>query len=117
MSSEIVYLTPPQNDFEEAYLAARHKEGRIYLDEIVRQLPVVPKGHPQEKEWGLRRHNVQQLLLHLQEKAPNRILDLGCGNGWLTHQLIAGQKSGSVLGLDINITELEQAQRLFAHSR
>lgn len=113
MSSELTFLTPQQNDFEEAYLSVRRKEGRVYSDEMVRQLPVVPKGHPQEKEWGLRRHNVQQLLSHLQEQAPKHILDLGCGNGWLTHQLVAGQGNCSVLGLDVNIVELEQAQRLF----
>ncbi|MEL6655666.1 MAG: methyltransferase domain-containing protein [Bacteroidota bacterium] len=116
MSSELAYLTPPHNDFEEAYLSARHKEGRVYADEIVRQLPIVPKGHPQEKEWGLRTRNVQRLIQHLKAVNHKRILDLGCGNGWLTHQLVAEQDNKSVLGLDVNEVELEQAQRLFASS-
>src|SRR5579859_1218772 len=40
------------------------------------------------------------------------ILEIGCGNGWLSHQL-AGIPGSEVTGLDINFTELQQAARVF----
>lgn len=117
MSSNLVYLTPPENDFEEAYLAARSKEDRLYPDEVVQDLPYLPSDHAQAKEWGLRQQNVEELIRYLHEKQPQRILDLGCGNGWLTHQLKAPKSKQEVLGVDINARELLQAQRLFANQQ
>ncbi len=111
--NNLVHLTPPANDFELAYLAAREKEGRLYPDEIVRQLPYLPSRHPQAREWKLRQHNIQQLLGLLRKQPRSFILDLGCGNGWLTHQLVTN-KDVHVLGMDINTPELEQANRLFS---
>ncbi len=115
MSSSLVYLTPPKEGFEAAYINARKSEGRLYPDEIVRELPWIPADHPQNQEWRLRQRNVEQLLVHLDEKKANSILDLGCGNGWLTHQLLHSGGAGFVLGLDVNATELEQAQSLFGN--
>jgi ubiquinone/menaquinone biosynthesis C-methylase UbiE len=42
------------------------------------------------------------------------ILEVGCGNGWMAHRLaeIPGSK---VTGLDVNLTELQQAVRVFNH--
>ena len=111
--NDLVYLTPQVIDFEVAYLEARIKEGRLYPDEVVRQLPYLPPEHPQAREWGLRQHNVHQLLGLLKKHPKSSILDLGCGNGWLTHQLVTNQEV-QVLGIDINTPELEQANRLFA---
>ena len=39
-------------------------------------------------------------------------MELGCGNGWLTHHL-AMIKNSYVVGVDINRFELEQAARVF----
>jgi SAM-dependent methyltransferase len=110
--NDLVYLTPSVNDFEVAYLEARIKEGRLYPDEIVRLLPYLPSRHPQAEEWKLRQHNVKLLLNLLNKHPKSAILDLGCGNGWLTHQLVTNPEV-QVLGLDINTPELEQANRLF----
>jgi ubiquinone/menaquinone biosynthesis C-methylase UbiE len=41
------------------------------------------------------------------------VLDLGCGNGWLANS-IAATTDSSVVGLDLNRYELQQARRLFA---
>jgi SAM-dependent methyltransferase len=111
--NDLVYLTPPVNDFETAYLEARGKEGRLYPDEIVKQLPYLPSKHPQAREWKLRQYNVQLLIELLRKQPKSAILDLGCGNGWLTHQLVTNQEV-KVLGIDINTPELEQANRIFA---
>jgi len=40
------------------------------------------------------------------------VLDLGCGNGWFTHA-IAEFTEQPVIGLDVNLPELEQAARVF----
>ena len=114
MSSSLVYLTPPADEFETAYLDARSKENRLYPDEVVRQLPVLSSHHPQADEWRLRQKNIAALIAHLTNTGAQNILDLGCGNGWLTHQLISGKTDTQVLGMDVNAAELEQAQRLFA---
>ncbi|WP_020535685.1 class I SAM-dependent methyltransferase [Lewinella cohaerens] len=111
--NNLTHLTPPENDFEAAYLEARIKEGRLYPDEIVKQLPYLPLEHPQAREWKLRQHNVKLLLEQLKKQPKSSILDLGCGNGWLTHQLVTNEEV-QVLGMDINTPELEQANRIFA---
>ena len=112
MSTNLVFLTPPVNEFEEAYLAVRKKEGRLYDDALVKELPYLPSSHPQAREWSLRQENVAELVAYLGRKGGQQILDLGCGNGWLT-QRIAGEIPAQVLGMDINQTELEQAHKLF----
>ena len=40
------------------------------------------------------------------------ILEIGCGNGWLSHQL-SGVPGSRVIGLDPNLGELRQAARIF----
>ncbi len=62
----------------------------------------------------MRKHSSQKLLkLLARQKEPLRILEIGCGNGWLCNQL-ASIKDANITGLDINIFELEQAERVFA---
>jgi ubiquinone/menaquinone biosynthesis C-methylase UbiE len=48
----------------------------------------------------------------VRQAQPLSILDLGCGNGWLSHRL-AGVPSARVCGVDRNPVELAQASRLF----
>lgn len=112
----LYFLTPEKDDFEKQYLKIRKQEGRIYADEIVKQLPQLPKVHPQYREWKLRQWNTEKLLNHLATKQSNYILDLGCGNGWLTHQ-IADRTNATILGMDINTTELLQASSLFSNEK
>ena len=110
------YLSDPagRQAFEPAYIAVRKAEQRVYDDAQVRRLPQVDAGHPHAREWALRRGSLARLLADLQRGgAVHTILDLGCGNGWMTHRL--GALPGSrVLGLDLNVYELEQAARVFA---
>jgi len=101
---------------EQLYLTLRKKEGRLYTDEQVKELPQVAKKHPLAKEWKVRKHSAQRLIKYLAAKArPLKILEIGCGNGWLCHQLsyIPGT---AITGLDINTPELEQAVRLFGNT-
>lgn len=102
-------------DFETLYTSLRSKEGRIYSDGELLHLPDIQTTHPHYKEWRLRKHSSQKLISYLtRKKKPLDILEIGCGNGWLSHRLsaIPGSK---VTGIDINFTEIQQAARVFQH--
>ena len=99
--------------FAELYIALRLKEGRIYSDQEVALLPKVLPYHRYFKEWNVRRHSSDKLLQYIRKNGHIRnILEVGCGNGWLSAKLSA-VPGGNVTGIDINIVELEQAQKVF----
>jgi ubiquinone/menaquinone biosynthesis C-methylase UbiE len=102
-----------KSDFETLYIRLRQKEGRIYSDEELIGLPDIQTTHTHYREWQLRKHSLKKLIGHLKRKnKPLDILEIGCGNGWLSHRLsiISGSK---VIGTDINFTETQQAARVF----
>lgn len=102
-------------DFKELYLGLRQTEGRLYTDEEVARLPGISQDHPYYKEWQLRKISCRQLCQYLAHKNKSiDILEVGCGNGWLSSQL-AKITAGTVTGVDINIPELDQAGRVFQH--
>ncbi len=100
-------------DFESLYIKLRESEGRIYSDEQVAALPAIADTHPHAKEWMIRKDSSQKLLRWLKKKKkPIHILEIGCGNGWLSHRL-ATIPSSMVIGTDINFYEIQQAARVF----
>jgi len=102
-----------QEPFTDLYVALRQKEGRIYSDEEVRLLPQVFADHPCYKEWNIRSRGAGNLLRHIAKNGHIcNILDIGCGNGWLSAKL-AKVARGKVTGVDINTTELNQARKVF----
>lgn len=110
---EEVVIYPPADEFEQLYIGLRKKEGRIYSDEEVAKLPLINKAHPNYKEWKIRLRSFKTLLKYIQQKKVDlNILEVGCGNGWLSAQFASALK-GKVTGTDINNTELEQAKRVF----
>jgi 2-polyprenyl-3-methyl-5-hydroxy-6-metoxy-1,4-benzoquinol methylase len=99
--------------FEKKYIITRSLENRLYSDEEVMKLPEVNPVHTHWKEWQSRRRSSRRLLRYLEaQKRPLEILEIGCGNGWLSH-LMAEIPDSRVTGLDINFTELQQAARVF----
>lgn len=107
------YIAP--GNFETLYIQLREKEGRIYSDEEVVQLPAVPVSHIHYKEWLARKESSQRLIRYLKKKKRELdILETGCGNGWLSHHLSAIPGS-RVIGVDINFSEIQQAARVFQH--
>jgi ubiquinone/menaquinone biosynthesis C-methylase UbiE len=110
------YLSKNDNwkKLEEAYIELRKKEGRFYTDEELIKLPIVLHGHPQLKEWRMRKHSLNRLIPYLKKRKFNSLLDLGCGNGWMSHQL--SKNDFNVTAIDINDTELQQAARVFESS-
>ncbi len=106
-------IYPVVNEFEQLYIRLRQKEGRIYTDEETANLPCINKDHPNAKEWEIRAYSLKKLLTYIKHTATGpTILEVGCGNGWLSARLAAITK-GEVIGADINNTELEQAKRIF----
>lgn len=105
----------PEEPFVAEYLKLRQREGRLYPDEVVRCLPYAPATAGHAQEWRLRARSARRLRRYLEQRRPLRLLEVGCGNGWLSHylSLLPGTE---VLGIDVNGTELAQAQRLFRRS-
>jgi|HubBroStandDraft_6_1064221.scaffolds.fasta_scaffold509633_2 SAM-dependent methyltransferase len=101
--------------FEKKYIVIRSLEDRLCTDEELIKLPEMPAGHTHFREWETRKRSAYRLIRYLTgRKKPLDILEIGCGNGWLTHHLaeIPGSK---VTGADINFTELQQAARVFSN--
>lgn len=110
---EVYLMSEISGPFEAQYVDVRRREGRVYPDELVKNLPIVPMDHPHFREWMMRRRMSNWVLKYIRSVQPKQILDLGCGNGWFTNKLSLDPKS-DVLGLDINWLELTQAARLFS---
>lgn len=111
----VYYITQrvTDNPAEEIYLKTRKKEGRLYDDNIVGNLPEFPTDHGYYTEWRVRKLSSQKLVHYLSNiKGEKEILDLGCGNGWLSNKL-SDIDNANVLGMDLNTAELEQAARVF----
>lgn len=103
--------------FEQQYLEIRRKEGRLYTDAQVRSLPMPSGKLGTTLEWRVRALSSALLVQHLQARAgEGAILELGCGNGWLS-QLLAQSLQRDVCGIDVNRTELTQAARVFGHDQ
>ncbi|MGG9964228.1 class I SAM-dependent methyltransferase [Ferruginibacter sp. SUN106] len=112
MSSIFTYN--PTDEFERLYIYLREKEGRMYKDEEVANLPAVNELHSYYHEWEIRKRSAKKLVDHIRHRnnEPD-ILEIGCGNGWLSAQLATSTK-GNVTGIDVNGVELEQAKRVFS---
>ena len=100
--------------FEAHYLSLRGQEGRIYDDQQLSLLPVVPRGHPLQMEWSVRKDSANKLASHLRNKRFTNLVEIGCGNGWLLHYL-HDLLDIECVGIDLNVKELEQGARVFGN--
>jgi ubiquinone/menaquinone biosynthesis C-methylase UbiE len=107
----VYFLTAPKSDFEEVYLHVREKENRLLEDELVTKLPFLPSQHLHYSEWRKRQFTLKKFLKYKTGKKFQKILDIGCGNGWFTNQI--SSKTELTIGLDVGKEELEQAARCF----
>lgn len=101
---------------EELYIKVRKREGRVYEDELVERLPLIDKNDPYYGEWELRL--IAAMRLHkylLEKKRALKILDIGCGNGWMAN-LMSQVYHSQVFAIDVNTVELEQGTRLFGEN-
>ena len=83
------------------YRSVREREGyRLYTAEEYRNLPDVRVDSPQADVWRVRRESYHRLLSLLNGQRL-AILDLGAGNGWLSHRLaVLGNRLVAVDWLD-----------------
>lgn len=110
------YLTerPELDPFERVYTALRKQEGRLLDDDTVKKLPGFPAGDL-FNEWKSRENSALRLVKHLRKQSagmPVRILEVGCGNGWLS-RMLSQVPNSEVMALDVNAEELIQGARVF----
>jgi len=110
----VYHLSEIKTNFSNKYLALRKKENRILSDKEVKLLPQTSNQNSNYSEWKIRRKTVSRFINYLQNKNQHlTILDVGCGNGWFSNKM--SELGNVVIGLDINLEELEQASRVFNH--
>ncbi len=103
-------------EFEKAYLKAHSRANRIVSDAELRELPGTFFYTMHRQQWQRRANISKRLIEYLRKgKEQPRIMDLACGNGWLAAN-IASIPESEITALDINMTELEQAARVFAEN-
>ena len=101
------------NSFQEIYIKLRIKENRVHPDDVVKALPEFSADHPNKKEWEMRKSTLKKLVDHLRaNNSAERILELGCGNGWLSNNLATRLKA-EICAVDVNEIELLQGARVF----
>ena len=112
--NNVYYLTPKELSFSDVYISVRDKEHRFLSDKEVMKLPFCSLENPHYKEWVLRQKSTKRFINYLElKKEELNILDIGCGNGWFTSHIANTSSKNKVIGLDINVDELEQASRIF----
>lgn len=98
------------------YLAVREREGRVLSDEMALRLPFTAPDSRQQREWAWRRRSFSRFRRYLARRFRGRefsLLDLGCGNGWMSLRL-AGLPGAGIWAADVNLPELQQGARLAA---
>ena len=90
------------------------EERSIKLELLVRSSPKrISKRSMVARSGCVRKLSSQKLVNHLSNiKGEKDILDLGCGNGWLSNML-SDIDNSNVLGMDLNTAELKQAAKVF----
>ena len=81
-------MSGPGARFIADYARQRAAEGRDYRGPALKALPYLREG-PHRRQWAVRARSYEALVRHLlaSEKGKLDILDLGAGNGWLSHRL------------------------------
>jgi len=107
------HLGPVDEALSTSYHAVREREQRIHTDTVVRGLPLSGHRTQHAAEWRVRARSLKRLrkILHALGK-PLQILDIGCGNGWMSAALALD--GHAVIAMDAHLAELEQAAHVFA---
>lgn len=99
---------------EKLYIAVRDAEKRVVDNSLLQLLPYPPDSYIHSSEWKIRAASFERFSKYIFKKHKStelKILDIGCGNGWMSHQLY--NKGHYVTGVDVNLIELEQAENVF----
>jgi ubiquinone/menaquinone biosynthesis C-methylase UbiE len=115
IARSLEYLSNPNPQFEQRYVEVRAKEGRILSDSQVAQLPITEETYVHAAEWKKRVNTLKLFSTYLNNRKAQAILAVGCGNGWFTNRI--APYCAEITGLDVNTTELEQADQLFENDK
>jgi len=111
--SGVYILSEITDEFEPVYLKVRDKEQRVYSDEELKYLPFATEKNPHIDEWKLRAKSFLRFKNYVKYRKDRlKILDLRCGNGWFCGQMVK-YFDHDFYGIDVNLTELEQARNVF----
>lgn len=109
----LLFYTPLDNSFSDLYIETRKKENRFYSEEQIRILPTVEKSNIHFREWQMKKKSATRFTNYLKNKKKQLyILEIGCGNGWFSN-LMSTVENTKVIGLDINLPELQLADKIF----
>ena len=112
----LVPLHQTHKHLELLYLDYRKKIKALYSDAQVKELPRAFTFNPHQTEWKMRAAMVNKFLTYLKKASgAKKILEVGCGNGWLCHR-ISNTFERTVTGLDVSLFDIEQAHRVFKQS-
>lgn len=97
---------------EAPYLRTREREGRLLSLEAIRRLPWAAPGDPDAALWKQRAETSSRVVRRLMSRGARRVLDLGCGYGWLSARL-AREGNMQVVAVEAIPAELERAREAF----
>jgi ubiquinone/menaquinone biosynthesis C-methylase UbiE len=111
--SKNISIENNSDTFEKHYHNVRLSEQRIYSNQQIAKLPDIEADHAHAGEWIIRKRSSEQLIQLLKKKKTKlNILEVGCGNGWLSAKL-SEIENATVTGTDVNRIELMQAVTTF----
>ena len=111
-------LSPALDRFAADYALQRAAEGRALPPDDLASLPYLRTG-PHARQWSVKARTFEALLRRTLEplakarKRPLCVLDLGAGNGWLSHRLSRAGHFGTAVDIrDDGVDGLGAARRL-----
>jgi SAM-dependent methyltransferase len=96
--------------FRLEYAAQRAAEGRRYTEAELQSLPHLTSG-PLARQWAVRARTfdafMRRILLPLARATPHplHVLDLGAGNGWLSHRVTLTGCSATAIDLRVDAVD------------
>lgn len=93
----------------------RKKDNRIWSDEEAIEFPKTFFYNLHREEWAIKADMAEAIRTYLYHEATSvySILEVGCGCGWFSN-FLSNFTKGSILGIDQEASQIEQATRLFA---
>ncbi len=109
---------PPDQPLVQVLHTWRQKDNRVWNDLEIEEFPQTFFYNLHQEEWKEKALLWDKLKSYLQTNPGSdlRILDAGCGSGWLSHK-ISQVVSGKVFGIDIDPAQVTSAKKMFQSGR